>query len=58
MLAYLAVWILIVAALVIPTVMLFHDKPWLFTTCLVIVLLTPLARIGFAPITLAWNRHA
>jgi hypothetical protein len=58
MLAYLAIWTLLVAALVIPTVILFHDKPWLFTTCMVIILLTPLARIGFAPITLAWNRHA
>jgi hypothetical protein len=58
MLSYLAVWILLVAALVIPTVILFHDKPWLVTTCLVIILMTPLARIGFAPITLAWNRHA
>jgi hypothetical protein len=58
MLAYLAVWALLVAALVIPTVILFHDKPWLFATCLVIILVTPLARIGFAPITLAWNRHA
>jgi hypothetical protein len=58
MLAYLAVWTLLGAALVIPTVILFHDKPWLFTTCMVIVLLTPLARIGLSPITLAWNRHA
>jgi hypothetical protein len=27
--AYLAVWTLLVAALLIPTVILFHDKPWL-----------------------------
>jgi hypothetical protein len=58
MLACLGFWTLLVAALAIPTVILFHDKPWLFTTCLVIILLTPLARIGFAPLTLAWNRHA
>jgi hypothetical protein len=58
MLAYLAVWILLVAVLLLSTVLLFHGKPWLFTTCMVIILLTPLARIGFAPITLAWIRHA
>ena len=57
MLAYLAGWTLMVVALVISTAILFHDKPWLFTMCMVIILLTPLARISFAPITLAWNRH-
>lgn len=57
MLAYLAVWAVLVAALMIPTVILFHHQPWLFTTCMVIILLTPLGRVGFAPITLAWNRH-
>jgi hypothetical protein len=58
MLSYLGVWALLAAALLIPTAILCHNQPWLVTTCLLFVLLTPLARIGFCPITLAWNRHA
>jgi hypothetical protein len=55
---YLAIWTLLVAALMVPTLMLVHDKLGIITTSSLIILLTPLARIGFAPITLAWNRHA
>jgi hypothetical protein len=54
---YLVVWILLVAGLLIPTVILFHDQEWIVPLSLGIVLLMPLARIGFCPITLGWNRH-
>jgi ABC-2 type transport system ATP-binding protein len=50
--------LVLAATLLIPTLILFHDKDWILPACLGIVLLTPLARIGLCPITLAWNRHA
>jgi len=56
-LGYLAVWTLLAAALLIPTAILLHATPRLVPGLLGIVLLIPLARIGFCPITLAWNRH-
>jgi hypothetical protein len=56
---YLVVWTLLAATLLIPATILFHDTPFPFILLLLsgIVLLIPLARIGFCPITLAWNRH-
>jgi len=54
---YLIVWILLAAIFLMPAAILFHDKQWLLPLLLGIVLLIPLARIGFCPITLAWNRH-
>ncbi|HXR07666.1 MAG TPA: hypothetical protein VN765_10070, partial [Candidatus Acidoferrum sp.] len=56
--AYLVVWALLAAALFIPAAILFHGQPGFLPLSLGIVLLTPLARIGFCPIALAWNRHA
>ena len=56
--AYLAVWTPMVAALLVPAAVLLHDTEWLLPSSLGIVLLVPLARIGFCPIALAWNRHA
>jgi hypothetical protein len=55
---YLIVWLLLAASLLIPAAILFHGNPWFVTSAMGIVLLTPLARIGFCPITLSWNRHA
>jgi hypothetical protein len=54
---YLAVWTLLAAVLLIPAAILFHGTAWMLPSSLGIVLLTPLARISFCPITLAWNRH-
>ncbi|MGA2543425.1 MAG: hypothetical protein ABSG78_17890 [Verrucomicrobiota bacterium] len=56
--AWLAVWALLAATLFIPAAILFHDQPGFLPLSLGIILLTPLARIGFCPIALAWNRHA
>ena len=56
--AYLFVWILLVAALVMPAVILFHDQEWIVALSLGLVLLVPLARIGLCPITLAGRRHS
>jgi hypothetical protein len=55
---YLAVWTLLAAALLVPATILFHGQPGFLSLSLGIILLTPLARIGFCPIALAWNRHA
>jgi hypothetical protein len=56
MLAYLGIWLLLVAALLV----LFHPDKKEFVTpvSLWILLLVPLARIGFTPIALAWQRHS
>jgi ABC-type transport system involved in cytochrome c biogenesis ATPase subunit len=58
LLAYLAVWALLATTLFIPAAILFHDQPGFLPLSLGIVFLTPLARIGFCPIALGWNRHA
>jgi hypothetical protein len=55
---YLAIWILLVAALL--TLELILPRPpgeWLLPLSLGIVLLVPLARIAFCPIALARSRH-
>jgi hypothetical protein len=54
---YMIIWTLLVIALLVPTVILFHDKEWIVPALLGIVLLVPLARIGFCPITLERSRH-
>jgi hypothetical protein len=55
---YLAVWLLIASAVMLPVILTVPDKTGIFPLCLIIVLLTPLARVGLCPTTLAWNRHA
>lgn len=55
---YLVVWLLIAAAVMLPVILVVHDTTWIFHLCLIIVLLTPLFRVGLCPIMLAWNRHA
>jgi hypothetical protein len=57
--AYLGVWFLLVAGLLTALVIPSHlSKELILPSSLAIALLTPLARIGFCPISLAWNRHA
>jgi len=60
---YLLVWGVIVAVLlvmlgVMAWVIPPPDRGTMLCWALGIVLLVPLARVGFAPIALAWNRHA
>jgi hypothetical protein len=55
---YLAVWLLVASAVMLPVMLIVKDTSWVFYLCLIIVLLTPLARVGLCPTTLAWNRHA
>jgi hypothetical protein len=57
MLKYLAIWLALAAALLIPTVLSFHHEPWILSLALGIILLLPLARIGFSPLALALGRH-
>jgi hypothetical protein len=54
---YLIVWLLLAAIMLTQAAFLFHSSPWFLPLSMGIVLLTPLARIGFCPITLAWNRQ-
>jgi hypothetical protein len=54
---YLAVWTLLAGAFLILTAVLFHGSEWMLPFSLGVVLLTPLARIGFCPIALDWSRH-
>lgn len=55
---YLATWIALAIALLTPALIALHGTDWTAPVCLGIVLLIPLARIGFCPISLSWNRHA
>ncbi|HTB84847.1 MAG TPA: hypothetical protein VK742_14415 [Candidatus Sulfotelmatobacter sp.] len=55
---YLAVWLLIASAVMLPVILIVQETTWIFHLCLLIVLLTPLFRVGLCPTTLAWNRHA
>src|ERR1700677_683074 len=58
LLGYLAVWIVLVAVLLTLAVVLFHPGTGpLLPLSLSVVLLVPLARIGFCPMGPARNRH-
>ena len=55
---YLVVWILLVAAFLATLRLLISPDPaQVLPASLVIVLFVPLARIGFAPLALAWTRR-
>jgi hypothetical protein len=55
---YLFIWILVVAILIAALVIPVRPpKDLLLQASMAIILLVPLARIGFCPITLSWNRH-
>jgi hypothetical protein len=54
---YLGVWTALTAGFLVPTVILFHSENWILPAALGIVLLVPLARIGFSPIALSRMRH-
>jgi hypothetical protein len=56
-LTYFVIWLLVTGLLVIPTLVLFHSDKWVIPMALGIVLLVPLARIGYAPIALSYSRH-
>jgi hypothetical protein len=56
-LRYLVVWLVITLALVTPALVLFHTEKWIVPIALGLVLLVPLARIGYAPIALSYARH-
>lgn len=57
MIGYVTVWTLVVAATAIPILFMLHGQSWAMPLVLCAILLTPLARIGFSPISLAWQRH-
>lgn len=55
---YLVVWLLLVGAMIAAAMILVHpDSKWIFSTVLSVILLVPLARMGFCPIALARQRH-
>jgi hypothetical protein len=51
--AYLVVWLAIASAVMLPVILTLPDKTGIFPLCLLIALLTPLARVGLCPTTLA-----
>ncbi len=54
---YLVVWAILALVFLIPALVLFHQERWIVSLCLGILLLLPLARIGFSPIALSYARH-
>jgi len=54
---YLIVWGILAATFLTSAVFLFHQERWILSLCLGILLLLPLARIGFCPIALSFGRH-
>ena len=54
---YLGIWILLAAVLLAPVAMVCHQESWVVPLCLGIILMLPLARIGFAPLALDRGRH-
>jgi hypothetical protein len=58
LIGYLVVWCLLVGALLATLLTLARpDRNQVLPACLGVILLVPLARIGFAPMTLAQARH-
>ncbi len=54
---YFAVWCLMAAVVMAPVIMSFHGREGLISALLGIIVLTPFARIGFAPLGLEFSRH-
>ena len=54
---YLGMWILLAALFLVPFAVVCHRSVGFIPFCLVIILLLPLARIGFAPLALDYGRH-
>ena len=57
MFKYLLIWTTLAVAFLVPTVVMFHRESWTISLALGIILLLPLARIGFSPIALSLGRH-
>ena len=57
MLKYLIVWTALAVAFLVPTVVMLHRESWILPLALGIILILPLARIGFSPIALSLGRH-
>jgi hypothetical protein len=56
---YVTFWVVLVAVLLAAVLLLAGPRlKDTLPTCLAVVLLVPLARIGFCPIAFSWNRHA
>jgi hypothetical protein len=59
LIGYLLFWILLVSGLLATLLILARpSKELMLQASMAMVLLVPLARIGFCPITLSWNRHS
>jgi hypothetical protein len=54
---YLCIWTLLGAVSLVPVVVVCHQESGVIPVCLGIILLLPLARIGFAPLALNRGRH-
>jgi len=54
---YLIIWSILALAFIVPIVLLFHREKWIVSVSLGIILLLPLARIGFSPLAVSFGRH-
>ena len=54
---YLCIWTLLAAGLLVPVAAVWHRESVVIPLCLGIILMLPLARIGFAPVALDRGRH-
>jgi hypothetical protein len=54
---YLFIWATLAAVFLVPVVIVCHREKGIILLCLGILLMLPLARIGFAPIALNLGRH-
>lgn len=54
---YLCIWTLVAVVLLAPVVFVCHEESGVMPLCLGIILLLPLARIGFVPLALNCGRH-
>ena len=56
-LKFLVVWTALAAAFLVPAMVVYHRESWIASLALGIILMLPLARIGFSPIALDLGRH-
>ena len=57
LIGYLCIWTLLASLSLVPVVIVCHQESGVIPLCLGIILLLPLARIGFAPLALNRGRH-
>jgi uncharacterized membrane protein YgaE (UPF0421/DUF939 family) len=57
MIKYFFIWATLATVFLVPVAIVCHQEKGIIPFCLGILLMLPLARIGFAPIALSLGRH-